>query len=38
MKRTPVRKRKDRKVFKSTANKTKAINLSARIRRGGIRM
>lgn len=38
MKRNPVRKRKDRKVFQNTANKTKEINLSARLRRGGIRM
>lgn len=38
MKRKAMRKRKkDKRVFNQTANKTKRINLSPRIMRGGIR-
>lgn len=36
MKRRPVRKKKDRKIFNQTARKTKKINVSPRIMRGGI--
>lgn len=35
--RAPVRKSKDRKVFKNTADKTKKVNLAPKIMRGGIR-
>lgn len=38
MKRSRVRPRKDKKIFRSTANKTKSVNLNTRVRRGGIRM
>lgn len=37
MKRKKMRKGKDKRVFNQTANKTKKINLSPRIMRGGIR-
>lgn len=37
MKRKAMRKQKDRKIYNHTANKTKKINLSPRIMRGGIR-
>ena len=37
-KRTKVKKRKDAKIYNKTANKTKAINLSAKPMRGGIRL
>lgn len=37
-KRAKTRKRKDKKVFKQTANKTKAINIKAAPMRGGIRL
>lgn len=38
MKRAKMRKRKDRKVFKHTAVKSKKINISPTIYRGGIRL
>ena len=31
-------KRVDRKIFRNTAKKTRAINLSPRVSRGGIRL
>lgn len=38
MKRKKMRnRRKDKRVFNTTANKTKRVNLSPRIMRGGIR-
>lgn len=37
MKRKAMKKKKDRKIYNQTANKTKKINLSPRIMRGGIR-
>lgn len=33
-----MRKRKDRKVFSYTANKTKRINVNPKVYRGGIRL
>lgn len=33
-----MNKRHDRKVFKKTANKTRQINLSPTVMRGGIRL
>lgn len=36
--RMKTRKRKDAKIYNKTANKTKAINLSAKPMRGGIRL
>lgn len=33
-----MRRRKDRKVFSHTANKTKKINVNPKIYRGGIRL
>ena len=33
-----MKKEKDKKVFAQTANKTKAINVSPVIKRGGIRL
>lgn len=38
MKRYPVKPSKDKKIFKRTANRTKKINLSPNISRGGIRL
>ena len=38
MKRRPVRKRKDKRIFSSTANKTKKINVEPKVMRGGIRL
>lgn len=38
MKRTPVRRRKDRKIFKRTANATRKINIAPNVSRGGIRL
>lgn len=35
MKRRAMPRRKDRKVFKRTANKTRKVNLSPKIMRGG---
>lgn len=37
MKRRKMKKSKDRRIYNQTANKTKKINLSPRIMRGGIR-
>ena len=36
--RMPTNKRTDQKVFRRTASHTKAINLSNRVYRGGIRL
>lgn len=36
--RMKVKPRKDKKIFSSTANKTKKINISPKIQRGGIRL
>lgn len=36
--RTPVKLEKDKKVFKHTADKTKKINISPSVMRGGIRL
>lgn len=33
-----MRRRKDRKVFSATANKTKRINVNPKVYRGGIRL
>lgn len=33
-----MRKRKDRKVFSHTANRTKRINVNPKVYRGGIRL
>lgn len=38
MKRSPVRRRKDRRIFKRTAVKSKAINVYPSNMRGGIRL
>ena len=38
MKRRPVRKRKDKRIFSATANKTKKINVEPKVMRGGIRL
>lgn len=38
MARKRVNKRKDQRIFKKTANKTKAINVNPKIMRGGIRL
>lgn len=38
MKRRPTRRRKDRKIFRRTAVKSKKINLAPRVMRGGIRL
>ena len=38
MKRKPMPRRKDRKVFRRTAVKSKKINLAPRVMRGGIRL
>lgn len=38
MKRTKTVKKVDRKVFKNTALRTKALNLPRTVMRGGIRM
>ena len=38
MARKRVNKRRDRRIFKQTANKTKAINVSPKVMRGGIRL
>ena len=37
-KRTPVKPKKDKKVFKHTANATKKINIAPKMQRGGIRL
>lgn len=36
--RKPMKKRKDRKVFAHTANKTRKINIAPKVMRGGIRL
>lgn len=36
--RMPVKKRKDRKIFAHTADKTKKINIKPNVPRGGIRL
>lgn len=38
MKRKPLKPGKDRKVFKTTATKTKKINVAPKNMRGGIRL
>lgn len=38
MKRKPMKKNVDKQVFKRTASSTKAINLGARVYRGGTRL
>lgn len=38
MKRRPTRRRKDRKIFRRTAVRSKKINLAPRVMRGGIRL
>lgn len=38
MKRTTVRKGKDKKIFKHAADKTKKINIRPVVSRGGIRL
>lgn len=38
MKRAKVKKSKDRKIFKHAADKTKKINISPVVSRGGIRL
>ena len=36
--RTPMKKSTDKKVFRQTAQKTKAINVKPHVARGGIRL
>lgn len=36
--RRPVRPRKDKKIFRNTAVKSKKINIDPKINRGGIRL
>lgn len=38
MKRKPMKKRKDSKIFRKTAVKSKKINIAPRVMRGGIRL
>ena len=38
VKRKKMQKSLDKKVFRATANKTKAINVSPIVKRGGIRL
>ena len=38
MKRKPVLKRRDKRIFSKTANKTKKINVEPKVMRGGIRL
>lgn len=38
MHRMKVRKSKDRRIFSRTASKTKAINVTPKLMRGGIRL
>lgn len=38
MKRRAMKSRKDKKIFRRTAIKTKKINLAPRVMRGGIRL
>lgn len=37
-KRKPTKEKKDRKIFSRTAKKTKAINITPKIMRGGTRL
>lgn len=37
-KRVPVRKNKDKKIFKKAADKTKKMNINPVVSRGGIRL
>lgn len=38
MRRSKVRRSKDRKVFSRTAKRTKAINVAPNVARGGVRL
>lgn len=38
MKRRRVSKRRDKRIFSKTANKTKKINVEPKVMRGGIRL
>lgn len=38
MKRSKVKKSKDKKIFKHSADKTKKININPTVARGGIRL
>lgn len=38
MKRTPMKSKKDKKVFTQTANKVKKVNIKPKLSRGGIRL
>lgn len=38
MKRKRVNKRRDKRIFSKTANKTKKINVEPKVMRGGIRL
>lgn len=38
MKRKPMKRKSDKKVFRRTAVKTKKINLAPKVMRGGIRL
>lgn len=38
MKRVPVKNRKDKKIFRKTADKTKKMNINPVVSRGGIRL
>lgn len=38
MKRKPMKRKKDKKIFRRTAVKSKKINLAPRVMRGGIRL
>lgn len=37
-KRSTVSKRKDRRIFANSAKRTKSVNVSARLKRGGFRL
>lgn len=36
--RVPLKKSKDKKIFRRTASKTKKINIAPKVMRGGIRL
>lgn len=38
MKRKPVRRAKDKKIFSRTAKQTKRVNIAPNVSRGGIRL
>lgn len=38
MKRKPTKRKVDKKVFRNTANRTKTINITPCVMRGGIRL